>query len=292
MSRQNLFFFKNYKSLSFLKFQVQKIFIKNLQNLQNSIKLCSLALVLLLVAPKSYALDQIPSSSLNTDLNQEFQLASASPKSPTGYIERRHSIMADANNWSIEAYYPSIGAVLVDSEIANWVRNQVNIFEEGVRELSRNDPTHFNLQIDYKNFLTSFRCASFVFTIKTDIGNKTPDLGLMTATYLIQEGRKLYYEDLFAEPDELIKFLSAYSRRILYFRDWRYPDAVFIDFGTEPKKVNFRCFAVTDYGLSVFFPPNQVAPSYEGTIEINIPLAELMKFGPQLQYWGVKPEEN
>ena len=208
-------------------------------------------------------------------------------QSPSPFAEKKHSIQTTETNYSIHIRYPSFSAVLVDTDIATWIHQRMTFFQEGLREIPYADPEYTSLLIDYEVTQTTLRCISLVFTIKAKTGSPSVEEGLFTMTYQAQEGRRLTLHDAFNNTEGLLDFLSTYCRRALIFRDWlSSPDSAFIYQGTTPNPVNFMFFTISPDGLDIYFPPNQVAPSIEGSVKVFIPFTELSSFQPNSALWG------
>lgn len=202
------------------------------------------------------------------------------------FVEKRHSLVDNNQEYSLRIHYPSFGAVLVDSDIATWIHQRISFFQEGLKDIAVADPEYSTLTVDYAVSHTSLRCISLLFTIKTQTGSPNVEEGLMTVTYQAQEGRRLALNDIFAKPEGLFSFLSQYCRRALIFRDWISPETVFIYQGTTPHPVNFMFFTITSYGLDIHFPPNHIASAFEGTVTVSVPMSELEPFAPNQELWG------
>ena len=195
------------------------------------------------------------------------------------------TIVESTRRYSINVAYPVIGASLVDKDIAHWANEQVGRFRAGVAEIPDVDPSRFTLAIDYEVFQPSLRCISYVFQVETNTGIGSPEKGLLTFTYHIQQGNRLTLADLFNSPDGLLEFFSRFSRRQLWFREWIDANTVYVTPGTAPEAVNFSAFAVTSTGITLYFPPKQVAPAIEGCVSLPVPMREMYTFAPNLSLW-------
>ena len=207
----------------------------------------------------------------------------------------RATIEETTRRYSIKVAYPAIGASLVDKDVARWANEQVRRFRAGVAEIPDVDPSRFTLAIDYEVFQPSLRCISYVFRVETNTGIGPPEKGLLTFTYHIQQGNRLALTDLFNSPDGLLEFFSRFARRQLWFREWLDANTVYVIPGTAPEAVNFSAFAVTSTGITLYFPPKQVAPAIEGCVSLAVPMRAMYAFAPNLSLWEgcalPKPDE-
>lgn len=200
-------------------------------------------------------------------------------------IERRHFIIENSPRYTVHVEYPSVGFIVMDSDIANWARQQVNFFIATLDNIPVDDPTHFILNITYERIQASLRSNSLVFYITTRTDGLNPEQGIVTLSYLVHEGRRLTIDDVFHETKGLATFLSAYTRGKLSFHKMETLDPSRILSGTAPDLVNFLSFAIAENTFRVYFAPNQVAPPSEGAIQIAIPISNLLKFKPNPTLW-------
>ena len=97
-------------------------------------------------------------------------------------------------------------------------------------------------------------------------------------------GRVVTMADLFADPEDAERALGDYARRELVARRsaGRPPDEAELrrlKDGTAPRPENYAVFAIDGEGarpargLVLIFPPYQVAPYADGTVEVAVPAA-------------------
>lgn len=185
---------------------------------------------------------------------------------------------------SVTIYYPQLNNLIVDSELNFWANKRLRSFLSGISLLSDPAPARFILQIDYTLSQPSNRFVSIIFRISSDTGGSYQDEGLATFTYDLSRGRLLGYEDIFDSADGLLNFLSSYCYDELVSRLGTAEEAL-IRRGTAPNIMNYDFFALTPYGLRVFFPPYQVASLSRGEQQVNIPLELLAPYQPKAEVW-------
>ena len=212
--------------------------------------------------------------------------SAAAEKAPVPCAEvATATIEEQTDRYTIKVAYPAIGAALVDEDIARWARDQAERFRMGMVEIPASDPSHFALTISFEVSQPSLRCISYIFKVETSTANEVPETGLLTFTYHIQEGNRLEITDLFHSQDGLLDFFSSFSRKNLLFREWLDANSTYVAPGTRPESVNFSTFAVTSTGITLYFPPKQVAPAIEGCVSLPVPMRELFIFSPHLSLW-------
>ncbi|MDR3073938.1 MAG: DUF3298 and DUF4163 domain-containing protein [Deltaproteobacteria bacterium] len=187
--------------------------------------------------------------------------------------------------YRVNISYPRLGTPVADAELAIWAREQADAFIESVRRIPTSMPFPCELDITYEIVAASPKVVSVVFFISTFMGGAHPDPGLATFVYERTDGRRLSYEDFFANNQGLIQKISQFCRAELSRQLGERVAKDMLEAGTEPVPVNFDLFVPTPSGLRIYFPPYQAAPYSEGYLDVAIPLTDLEPFKPQRSFW-------
>lgn len=181
--------------------------------------------------------------------------------------------------------YPQVGNSKIDTELDFWAGKTIGTFAAGVKNLSMNNQNRrCSMLVDYELSESSGNIFSIVFRITTETGDAHPDYGMVTFSYDLFDGRKLGLQDLFADTNGLLGFLSAYSYDILT-AELSSSLETRIKNGTAPNLLNFSFFALAADGLIVYFPPNQVADYSSGEQKVRVPINKLTPFKPRANLW-------
>lgn len=184
---------------------------------------------------------------------------------------------------SVLINYPHFGKNRIDTELDFWASRTMRAFVSGVRAIGAEGP-RYSMLADYELTEASPDVLSVVFRINTDMGGLNTDLGMVTFTYDLDDGRQLGYSDLFGDPVGLLHFMSQYSYDQLMARlGGQHKDT--IKAGTTPDPVNFALFALNPSSITLFFPPYQVADVSLGEQKVDIPISLLKPYRPLLPVW-------
>ncbi len=200
--------------------------------------------------------------------------------------EKLHILESATERYTYHVQYPSVGNILVDTQLALWAQNQIDTFTRGLDDIPADDPSKFSLSVTYRLGDPSRNSVSVVFFIQTSMGGAQPDQGLVAFTFDLKTGIALTYNDLLDHPPGLLPFLSARCYAELAKRPWADMNQRALLVGTSPELFNFSLFSLEPTGITVYFPENQVAPAAIGMQQVHIPLHELAPFRPHLSYWG------
>jgi hypothetical protein len=186
---------------------------------------------------------------------------------------------------SVIVNYPQVGNSKIDTELDFWAGKTIGTFVAGVKNLSMNNQSRrYSMLVDYELSESSGNVFSIVFRITTETGGAHPDYGMVTFSYDLFDGRKLGLQDLFADTNGLLGFLSAYSYDLLT-AELSSSLETRIKNGTAPNLLNFSFFALAADGLIVYFPPNQVADYSSGEQKVRVPINKLTPFKPIANLW-------
>ncbi|MCL1916043.1 MAG: DUF3298 and DUF4163 domain-containing protein [Desulfovibrionaceae bacterium] len=184
--------------------------------------------------------------------------------------------------------YPFFGRQALDQAVR---QRAERFFRDILAELDQGCPGEAG-----KNPRDSFEAASLVFNTRQTVsvrfdtwiytGGAHGLEGVRAVTLRLDNGSEMGYRDLFSRPEGLWEFLADYARAVLrpaLEAHWRtMPE---YEAGLDPKEESFKHFAVTPAGLSLFFPPYQLAPYSAGAQRCDIPLEKLLRFVPRPGVW-------
>lgn len=161
----------------------------------------------------------------------------------------------------------------------------------------------FELQLDFTVAAHTAVFTSVRETGDVDTGGAHPAPVEGTFVFDHRAGRVITLDDLFAQPDRARKALADFARATLAKRlaadapkpgeasvaagqEWKTNMQQMLDYGTKPTNVNFALFVVragasdaaASPGITLVFPPYQVAPYSAGTQTVEVPASLFATF--------------
>lgn len=152
------------------------------------------------------------------------------------------------------------------------------------------------LQLDFKVVARTPAFTSVRESGMQDLGGAHPIPIEAAFVFDLRGHRLLALDDLFADPEPARRTLAGFARAALLakftaaaprpgegspaaLREWKANMRQMLDHGTEPITVNYSVFAVRagataaapSPGLTLVFPPYQVAPYVDGVQTVNVP---------------------
>lgn len=206
----------------------------------------------------------------------------------------------------IHINYPSLGNVLVDADIRQWVTEIADAFEEHLDfsglacalELGEPLPTLspgqatllpegsiFELWGEYEISRPSPKAVSIAFELWNYTGSPEGNLDIITLNYSLLTGQRLTLVDIFEKPETALELMSAWSRKKLEPRLGAARRTAMLTDGTAPLMENFANITLTPEGICINFQPWQVAPRDAGIQRVLMPLEELLPSAPLLALW-------
>jgi hypothetical protein len=155
------------------------------------------------------------------------------------------------------------------------VKKEVETFKKQVREdaeyVSKSPaPWDFHLNYDWKD--NSWNVISVLFSGSVYTGGAHPAPMNFTVNFDLREGREIALGELFAPDTPYLKTLSSFCLESLKKKN---PDDEIEASGVSEKEENFKNFYITRDGITIFFPPYQVASYASGSKEVQVPLETL-----------------
>lgn len=160
-----------------------------------------------------------------------------------------------------------------------------------------------DLMLDFKVTGTTAAFTSVRETGMTDSGGAHPIPVQGSFVFDRKAGKLVTLDDLFADPDAARKALAAFARDDLAkqllanapgpgdgtpeaIREWKSSTLQMLDDGVQPTTTNFSVFVVRSGateaapspGLTLIFPPYQVAPYAVGTLVVEVPTAKFARW--------------
>ena len=187
--------------------------------------------------------------------------------------------------------YPVFGQPALDQSVRGWAERlfaqETGELRELCAEEERNpDSPKWEFGASPQVF-SSNKTVSIEFSVYTYTGGAHPNHDVLTLI-LDEEGKALGYGDLFGKTEGLWKFFSEYAfsalRPEMKKNDCWNPSTV--REGLAPNADSFKHVVVTPQGLTLIFPPYQVAAYVCGGQRCDVPLAALAKFSPRPGIWG------
>jgi hypothetical protein len=161
----------------------------------------------------------------------------------------------------------------------------------------------FGLQLDFKIAAQTPAFTSVRESGSSDTGGAHPNPVQAAFVFDRKAGKLVTLDDLFTTPDEARKALANFAHDALLkklmanapkpgegspdaIREWKSNMLQMLDGGTRPTTVNYSVFVVRagatpdapSPGITLIFPPYQVAPYVEGTQTVDVPASVFAKF--------------
>ncbi|MDE2054394.1 MAG: DUF3298 domain-containing protein [Xanthomonadaceae bacterium] len=159
------------------------------------------------------------------------------------------------------------------------------------------------LLLDFKVAAQTSAFISVRESGSSDTGGAHPNPVQAAFVFDRKAGRLIALDDLFANPDAARRALANFAHDTLLrklmanapkpgegspdaIREWKSNMLQMLDGGTKPTTVNYSVFVVRagaaqdapSPGLTLIFPPYQVAPYVDGTQTVDVPASTFAKF--------------
>ena len=171
------------------------------------------------------------------------------------------------------------------------------------RQLPELANRRFEMRLDFKVVANTPVFTSVRETGMQDTGGAHPIPVQAAFVYDRKTGKLITLDDLFADPAAARKALANFAHDTLLkkfmagapkpgegspeaIREWKSNTVQMLDDGTKPTSVNYSIFVVragaapdaSSPGLTLIFPPYQVAPYVYGTQTVDVPASVFEKF--------------
>lgn len=198
----------------------------------------------------------------------------------TKQIGRTISITDSNSNIFYSINYPEIGIPYIDEVLRNDAQSELSKFLSGASGYTAdNDSMRIGLTVDYCAYLTGDSLISIVFNIIYDSPEYTNPLqAVRTHTFLLCTGREVKISTLLS--GDYLKYLSDSVKGYLASDpalSQNMDDSAFLE-KYEPNEDNFKSFAFSKSGLTLYFDPYTIAPGEYGIISIPINSADILPF--------------
>lgn len=189
--------------------------------------------------------------------------------------------------YSLQIDYPDLGNPAIDRQIRAWVAEKYASSTGEFNELCRRVPPRqpFRFWVEY-DLQAAAHTVSVVFKSLIYAGGGQYHDWVDVLNCRWADGRVLGYTDIFVAPDGLPGALAAQVRKALaptLGEVWK--ENPEFSAAVDPVQATFSNFAITENGLLLYFPTRQIAPFYAGPQQCEVPLGELLKFGPKAEIW-------
>jgi hypothetical protein len=152
-------------------------------------------------------------------------------------------------------------------------KEQANTFVAGMRLDPPASGRLPHLGGSFNKVFDNEKLVAVMYNAYFETGGAHPSPLLISRVFAIEEPRVVFLENFFRKKSSFLPRLSQLSRVELYKAlgekdEW-------VDRGTEPTLANFNLFYPTQEGLTIVFPPYQVASYVEGVKTVAIPWSKL-----------------
>jgi hypothetical protein len=186
------------------------------------------------------------------------------------------SIREETKTCDIDLKYPVTGQAAIDADLAKWVADRANEFQDGCKDAAKEGNLgpagKFSAEMSFQIHRNDARAVSIAFDNYTYTGGAHPNTQQFGRTYLKPDGRRVYIAELIGLKG--LRELSAYAIKDL-MRQWGsdpMSDEDWVKSGAAPQAYNFEAFVWTAKGdLVVQFSPYQVAAYAAGPQTVTVP---------------------
>jgi len=210
--------------------------------------------------------------------------SAAQQEENTWQLETSEKIIKTTAKWYIiNVSYPeySLGGQSLN-EFNSAISTRINSYAQNFKDMADGwelpDGAKSWLEGKYITYTANKRFITAKHSLYSDFGGASPQHEIITSTFDTQENKIITLSGLFKENSAYLERLSELSKKALFEK---YPDLSFAfntptyQKGFAPNEKNFSNWALTDTGLVIFFPEYQVAPYAAGTLDIEIPYADI-----------------
>lgn len=198
---------------------------------------------------------------------------------------QKMTIKETRKGYEIDISYPRFGHVAVDRALETWARETAQSFREAAVDAT-GEPNKWAAEVDYDILRQDAQMVVVGFRYYTYSGGAHPNTITETFNFLMPEGRRVEFGELFSRKG--IQRVSDISISRLK-QELDGPDGSgdmdWIKRGAGPNARNFASFALLPQELKITFDAYQVAAYVFGPQEVRIPLSNLrdvMRPNPRL----------
>ena len=199
--------------------------------------------------------------------------------------------------------YPVLGEPSIDKNIKDWSEN---LFQLVIKETSEQclkcreectkgsddccdkyqDYGNWTFDTELDEVVKTKGTVSLKFIMREYAGGAHSSHDLATRI-ISNDGKTMNRTDTFTRTEGLREFFSDYCYRSMYpiLKDTWDETPSWPQEGLAPNEKSFKYALITPQGLTLIFPPYQVASFAQGEQRCDIPLKELAKFGPKPGIW-------
>lgn len=185
------------------------------------------------------------------------------------------SIREETKTCGIDMRYPVTGHPAIDADIAKWVAELADDFQDGCKVAAKEGTLgpggQFSAELTFEIHRNDARAVSVAFNYYTYTGGAHPNTQQIGRTYLKPDGRRVFIAELIGPKG--VEDLSAYAIKDLK-RQWgRDPmsDEDWVARGAGPRATNFEDFYWTAKGdIVIQFSPYQVAAYAAGPQSVTV----------------------
>lgn len=194
--------------------------------------------------------------------------------------KKNNHIIEESKLYTLKIDIPESKNKEIEKEIDKWIEDSkqelIDHSEEGKEQI---EETGAKYDLIITSSSSSYHDITTIHLVKfLYIGGSHYMREDKSFSYNEKTKQQVFLKDYFKENSNYLTKLSELS----YFKimekgetEKRNFDETWIKSGTEPKEENFQHYEFTDSGLTILFPPYQVACWADGEIKITIPYNEI-----------------
>ncbi|MDD4376481.1 MAG: DUF4163 domain-containing protein [Clostridia bacterium] len=191
-------------------------------------------------------------------------------------FEKETVLLSQSDLYIIEAKYPITSNDDVNKSLDNVVLTEINdyiiLVEETGATPAFSEDNRYPFIVDYTTYSYLDKIKSFVFDIYGFTGGAHGFSNTITKTYDLESGKAYSIDDVVTDLSKFTEIVRENIKNELSLRG-EIVDEEWITMGTDSDSL--EKFSLSENGLTMYFPPYQVASYASGTIICNIPFESM-----------------
>lgn len=188
------------------------------------------------------------------------------------FITGQREINESSATKKIEISYPVVSDPRLAREIDRFIKELVASFKS-VEASPGGGPTPWDLSVTWES-TQSPEFLNILLHISDYSGGAHPNQDMKTFSYSTRKNKIMNLDDIFLQQQAALRIIAKRAREILRAKLTRDDmlDEGMLNEGTEPIEKNFSLFTISNYYMTFYFLPYQVAAYAAGMQEAKIPL--------------------
>ncbi|HOI60368.1 MAG TPA: DUF4163 domain-containing protein [Candidatus Pacearchaeota archaeon] len=191
-------------------------------------------------------------------------------------FEKETVLLSQSDLYTAEAKYPITPNDDINKSLNDVVSTEINdyiiLVEETGATPAFSEDNRYPFIVDYTTYSYLDKIKSFVFDIYGFTGGAHGFSSTITKTYDLESGKAYSINDVITDLSKFTEIVRESIKNELSLRG-EIVDEEWITMGTDSDSL--EKFSLSENGLTMYFPPYQVASYASGTIICNIPFESM-----------------